>query len=232
MAENFGNMDSQQINADILLHAYRQGLFPMARSEDDDHIYWVEPDFRGIIPLEDVHISKSLAKTIRKQKFEIRINSSFLDIIEGCASPQAGREETWINETIKTLYLELFQRGHCHTVEVWQDDVLKGGLYGVHIEACFFGESMFSYATDASKVALAYLVARLKHGGFCLLDTQFITSHLQNFGAIEIPKKDYSQRLSSALRRRGDFFRLSTTASPAEVLQLISQTSNTGCSTA
>ena len=122
--------------------------------------------------------------------------------------------------------------GHCHTVEVWQDGELKGGLYGVHINACFFGESMFSYATDASKVALSYLVARLKYGGFCLLDTQFITSHLQTFGAIEVEKKDYSQRLSKALRRRGDFLRLSTATSPVDILHLINQTSNTGCSTA
>ncbi len=232
MPDTLGNSDSDQITADILLQAYQQGLFPMARSEDEEEIYWVEPEYRGIIPLDNVHISKSLAKTIRKQKFEIRINHNFADIIKGCASLKAGRDETWINDTIKALYYQLFQAGHCHTVEVWQNNELKGGLYGVHINACFFGESMFSYATDASKVALVYLIARLKYGGFCLLDTQFITSHLQTFGAIEIPKHDYSQILSSALRRRGDFLRLSTDTSPSVVLQLVNQTSNTGCSTA
>ncbi len=231
MPDNYEDFN-EPINTEILLQAYQNGFFPMARSEEDENIYWVEPDFRGVIPLNDVHISKSLAKTIRKQKFEIRINTNFMAIIEGCASASAGREETWINDTIKALYHELFEMGHCHTVEVWQDDVLKGGLYGVHINACFFGESMFSYATDASKVALSYLIARLKFGGFCLLDTQFITSHLQTFGAIEIPKPVYSQRLSKALRRRGDFLRLSTATPPEDILHLINQTSNTGCSTA
>ena len=150
----------------------------MGEDADDETLFWIEPTDRGIIPLDGFHLSKSLKRLLVREKFEIRINSDFDGVIEGCSSPKAGRISTWINAPIRKLYKELFQRGQCHTVEIWLDNKMAGGLYGVHLNGAFFGESMFSYERDASKVALAHLVARLNHCGFKLLDTQFLTDHL------------------------------------------------------
>ncbi|MEM7192157.1 MAG: leucyl/phenylalanyl-tRNA--protein transferase, partial [Pseudomonadota bacterium] len=176
-----------EITPQVLLKAYSCGIFPMAESADDNALYWIEPEHRGILPLDAVHIPKSLARTIRRGGFEVKIDNDFDAVIEGCAEPRAGRGSTWINGRIRGLYRDLFSLGHCHTVEVWREGELAGGLYGVHLGRAFFGESMFSRGRDASKIALIYLVARLKYGGFTLLDTQFITDHLTRFGAIEIP---------------------------------------------
>jgi leucyl/phenylalanyl-tRNA--protein transferase len=203
----------------------------MGEDADDETLYWIEPTERGIIPLDGFHLSKSLKRLIQKEKFEIRINSDFEAVIEGCSSPAAGRISTWINKPIRKLYKDLFNQGHCHTVETWHDNRLVGGLYGVHIGGVFFGESMFSFERDASKVALANLVARLNHCGFSLLDTQFLTDHLRSLGGIEIDKSDYSKELAKALARPADFLKTPLILPTYKVLQLVSQTSKTGCST-
>ncbi len=220
------------ITPEILLRAYELGLFPMAESAEDDELFWVEPVMRGILPLDEFHLPRRLARTIRQEIFQIRIDTDFQAVIEGCAGHGVlGRQSTWINAKIRALYSELFDMGYCHTVEVWREDRLVGGLYGVALGGAFFGESMFSRERDASKVALVYLVARLKYGGFQLLDTQFVTDHLRQFGAKEIPREVYLRRLGRILRRRGDFFRLPKDFTTTGILQLVSQTSNTGCST-
>jgi leucyl/phenylalanyl-tRNA--protein transferase len=203
----------------------------MGENAEDDTLYWIEPERRGIIPLKRFHLSKSLRKVIRQEHFEVRINSDFDGIIEGCASPDAGRISTWINRPIRRLYRTLFDEGFCHSVETWREGRLVGGLYGVQLGGAFFGESMFSLETDASKVALAYLVARLNYCGFSLLDTQFITPHLRRLGAIEISRHDYRKRLAAALPQVADFLRQPLAMPAQDVLQLVSQTSNTGCST-
>ncbi len=194
-----------KLTPDILLRAYAAGLFPMAESRDDPELFWIDPDDRGILPLDRVHIPKRLRRTLRQGRFEVRIDTAFRQVLAGCAEPGAGRDETWINPEIRRLYGLLFDLGHAHSVESWQDGRLVGGLYGVSLGGAFFGESMFSRVTDASKVALAYLVAGLKMGGFVLLDTQFVTDHLQRFGAIEIPRKEYRQRLDAALPIKAEF---------------------------
>ena len=183
----------------VLLKAYACGIFPMAESAEDNALYWIEPERRGILPLDRLHVPKRLARTIRQGGFEVKIDNDFDAVIEGCAAPRAGRRSTWINGRIRSLYRELFAMGHCHTVEVWQDDKLIGGLYGVHLGRAFFGESMFSRARDASKIALVYLVARLKYGGFELLDTQFVTDHLAKFGVIEVSRAEFQRSLEGAL---------------------------------
>ncbi len=203
----------------------------MGEDAEDETLFWIEPTERGIIPLDGFHLSKSLKRLILKENFEIRINSDFEGVIEGCGSMKAGRISTWINKPIRKLYGELFAQGHCHTVETWRDDKLVGGLYGVHIGGAFFGESMFSFERDASKVALANLVARLNHCGFSLLDTQFLTDHLRSLGGIEIEQQDYRKKLYAALDKPADFLRKPISLSAHKVLQLVSQTSNTGCST-
>src|SRR6478609_5906075 len=182
---------SPGITPEILLRAYSIGLFPMAESADDPEIFWVEPDLRGVLPLNDFHVSKSLAKTIRRKPFEIRFDHDFEGVIAACAEETSGRPSTWINQTIRSLYASLFRMGHAHTVEAWDGDQLVGGLYGVSLGAAFFGESMFSRRTDASKICLVHLVERLRDKGFTLLDTQFTTDHLKTFGAIDIPKDEY-----------------------------------------
>lgn len=188
-----------RIPVDLLLRAYASGVFPMAESADDPEIFWVRPEERGVIPLDNFHVPKSLAKTIRQGIFEVRFDTDFAGVIEGCAESKEGRTSTWINEPIREAYTALFERGNCHTVETWRDGELVGGLYGVSLGRVFFGESMFSRATDASKVALVYLVERLKKRGFVLLDTQFTTDHLKRFGAIDVPRKKYEQMLEEAL---------------------------------
>jgi leucyl/phenylalanyl-tRNA--protein transferase len=254
-----------EITPQVLLKAYACGIFPMAESADDNALYWIEPERRGILPLDRVHVPRRLARTIRRGGFEIKIDNDFEPVIEGCAAPRSGRRSTWINGRIRSLYRELFALGHCHTVELWQDGELAGGLYGVHLGRAFFGESMFSRARDASKIALVYLVARLKYGGFTLLDTQFVTGHLARFGAIEVSRDEFQRLLEGALGTAqgsgsgssgatvssasagggtgsaagsgaawgaGAFAALPADADGAFVLQLVSQTSNTGCSTA
>lgn len=189
------------ITVDILLRAYSAGLFPMADSADDPELFWVEPEIRGIIPLDDFHVSKSLAKAMRKKPFDIRFNTAFEAVMAGCAAAAPDRPSTWINATIRKLYTELHQIGHAHSVEAWEGKELVGGLYGVSLGAAFFGESMFSRRTNASKICLVHLVERLKTSGFVLLDTQFTTEHLKTFGAIDVPKQDYAKMLDLAVNR-------------------------------
>lgn len=187
------------ITPDILLRAYSVGLFPMADAADDPEIFWVEPDIRGIIPLDSFHVSKSLAKTIRRKPFDIRFNTAFEAVMAGCAAEADDRPSTWINTTIRRLYSELHEIGHAHSVEAWDGNELVGGLYGVSLGAAFFGESMFSRRTDASKICLVHLVERLRSGGYKLLDTQFTTEHLKTFGAVDIAKEDYVRLLDKAV---------------------------------
>jgi leucyl/phenylalanyl-tRNA--protein transferase len=206
-----------EITPQVLLKAYACGIFPMAESADDPALYWIEPQARGVLPLDRVHVPKRLRRTIRQGQFEMRIDSDFDAVIEGCAASRPGRRSTWINVRIRNLYGALFREGHCHTVETWRDGRMVGGLYGVALGGAFFGESMFSTETDASKVALVYLVARLVAGGFTLLDTQFVTDHLRQFGTVELDKGDFHVALADALGRKGDFTALPPNA-PAEAV--------------
>jgi leucyl/phenylalanyl-tRNA--protein transferase len=221
-----------EITPQVLLKAYACGIFPMAESAEDPTLYWIEPERRGILALDQLHVPKRLARIIKQGKFEVRVDSNYEGVIEGCASSRAGRRTTWINKRIRELYAELFDMGYCHTIETWRDGRLVGGLYGVALGRAFFGESMFSYETDASKVALVYLVARLKYGNFCLLDTQFVTDHLRQFGAQEISRAAFHRRLEQSLQGLGEFGRLASGTSAIGILQLVSQTSNVGFSTA
>ena len=205
----------------LLLRAYAAGVFPMADSAESDEVFWVDPRRRGIIPLDAFHLSRSLRRRLRRDDYRVRLDTAFEDVIEGCAA----REETWINDTIRLLYTDLHRMGHAHSIEIWAGGELAGGLYGVRLGAAFFGESMFSRVPDASKIALAYLVARLKAGGFLLLDTQFTTDHLERLGACTVPRARYHRLLDAAVSRDGDFYRLAADASPDEVVQLITQTS-------
>ncbi len=193
------------LTSDLLLRAYASGVFPMARGRDDPRLYWIEPDHRGIVPLDGFHISRSLRRTLRHQPFTIRCDTAFEAVMRACGEAADDRPDTWINEEIVRQFVQLFHLGLAHSVECWRDDTLVGGLYGLALGAAFFGESMFSRRTDASKVALVHLVARLKRGGFRLLDTQFVTDHLRRFGAIEIPRDDYRRRLDAALQERAVF---------------------------
>ncbi len=194
-----------EITPDILLKAYAAGIFPMAEDADDPSLFWVEPRERGIIPLKGFHISKRLARTVRSDVFQVRVDQNFDAVIAGCAAPAMDREKTWISRRIRELYGELFDAGYCHTVEVYQEGRLVGGLYGVRLNGAFFGESMFHTERDASKVALVHLVARLRRGGFSLLDTQFVTSHLAQFGATEVPRRAYKQMLRNAMEHAADW---------------------------
>ena len=187
------------LTPDLLLRAYAAGIFPMADSAHDTELFWVDPELRGIIPLKDFHVPQRLKRTVKSGLFEIRCDTAFEAVIRGCAAPAADRPRTWINDQIVALYTDLFRRGFAHSVESWYEGELVGGLYGVSLDGAFFGESMFSRVTDASKVALVHLVARLIHSGYTLLDTQFVTEHLQRFGAVEIPRAEYRRRLSAAL---------------------------------
>lgn len=193
------------ITPEVLLKAYACGIFPMAENADDPALYWIEPEARGIVPLDRFHVPTRLARTVRSDCFTVLVDRDFGAVIAGCAEPQDGRSRTWINDRIRTLYGKLYDRGHCHTVEAYQEGRLVGGLYGVSLGGAFFGESMFHRVRDASKVALVHLVARLRSGGFKLLDTQFITEHLKLFGAIEIERQDYHKLLEAALPGVGDF---------------------------
>lgn len=195
-----------EITPEVLLKAYAVGIFPMAESADDPSLFWVEPEQRGVIPLDGLHVSRRLARTIRANKFEIHVDRDFDAVIDACAAPAAGRDSTWINQRIRKLYRALFDRRQCHTVEAWRDGRLVGGLYGVKIGAAFFGESMFHFERDASKVALVHLAARLKVGGFKLLDAQFITDHLASMGAVEISRVEYQNLLAKAVAQPAQFY--------------------------
>ncbi|MBI3446707.1 MAG: leucyl/phenylalanyl-tRNA--protein transferase [Magnetospirillum sp.] len=195
------------LTSDLLLRAYASGIFPMARSRDDSRLYWIDPDQRGILPLDAFHIPHSLRKVLRQGGFEIRCDTAFEAVMRACGEATSDRPDTWINEEIITLFVELFRFGLAHSVEAWQNGELVGGLYGLSLGAAFFGESMFSRRTNASKVVLVHLVARLRHAGYRLLDTQFVTDHLKQFGAVEIPRIEYQRLLSEALDEQAAFDR-------------------------
>jgi leucyl/phenylalanyl-tRNA--protein transferase len=194
-----------EITPEVLLRAYACGIFPMAESADDPTLFWVEPEERGIIPLGGLRVSSRLARTVRSDRFTVTVDRCFDAVMDGCAEPTTSRDNTWINARIRTLYSGLHRLGHCHSVEVWDGEQLVGGLYGVNLGGAFFGESMFHRASDASKVALVHLVARLIAGGFTLLDTQYVTDHLRSLGAIEIPRRRYRSELDLALLHAGNF---------------------------
>lgn len=212
---------TQHLTPDLILQAYASGIFPMAETRDDPELFWVDPQFRGVFELDNFHISRSLAHRIRSEPFTIRTNTAFMDVVAGCAA----RAETWINAPLLELYEQLHEMGFAHSQEVWEGDVLVGGVYGLSIGGAFFGESMFSHRTDASKIALAYLINRLRQGGFSLFDTQFITPHLASLGAVEIPRDAYHLLLEEALLLEADFLRQPETPSAYSVLQPNTQTS-------
>ncbi len=211
MRERCGAGDSPQrttlirLTPDILLEAYAAGIFPMAESADDLELFWVDPNRRGIVPLDAFHVPRRLQRVLRRSSFAVRVDTAFAAVIRGCAEASETRPSTWINDEIVRLYTALFERGAAHSVECWHEGELVGGLYGVSLGAAFFGESMFSRVSDASKVALVELVARLRRGGYRLLDTQFLTPHLAQFGAIEISRTRYHRLLAEALRYRAVF---------------------------
>jgi leucyl/phenylalanyl-tRNA---protein transferase len=190
---------SLEVTADLVLRAYRHGLFPMAEGRAGDKLFWLDPIKRGILPLDGFHLSRRLLRTVLSDTFSVTVDQNFAGTIAGCATPLPDRSDTWINPQIERLFTELFRMGYAHSVETWQDNNLVGGLYGVALGGVFFGESMFSFARDASKVALVHLAARLRLGGFRLLDTQFVTPHLAQFGAAEIPRDLYKQLLADAV---------------------------------
>ena len=188
-----------ELTPELLLRAYAIGIFPMAESQDATELFWIDPDRRGVLPLESFHLPRRLRRTLRSDLFEVRCDGEFEAVIRGCAEPAPDRPKTWINEKIVELYTELYRNGYAHSVETRHNGQLVGGLYGVALGGAFFGESRFSRVTDASKLALAHLVARLRLGGFRLLDTQFVTTHLEQFGAIEIPRELYRRQLAEAI---------------------------------
>ncbi len=218
-----------RLTPEVLLRAYSAGIFPMAETREDRTLFWVDPEQRGILPLDRVRVSKRLRRTLRKNVFEIRANTAFDEVLHACAEKTDDRPETWINDDLLRLYTELHRMGHAHSIESWLDGKLVGGLYGVSLKGAFFGESMFSRVTDASKVALVHLVARLKADGFTLLDTQFVTDHLKQFGAMEIPRYAYLQMLNAALHAKASFYSDFSSGDANELvdgfLQSITQTS-------
>jgi leucyl/phenylalanyl-tRNA--protein transferase len=216
------------ITPQVLLKAYSVGVFPMAESADDPALYWIEPEERGILPLDGFHISHSLRKSVRRQNFEIRIDTAFEAVIQACAEKTSDRDVTWINARILRLYTQLHKMGCGHSVECWQDGRLVGGLYGLRLGAAFFGESMFSRQTDASKVALVHLVARLKAGGFQLLDAQFVNAHLEQFGCFSLKKPEYRALLDAALDAEGDFGRFQDDRNAEAVLALAQSGTQSG----
>ena len=201
-----GNKPDLVIPPEVLLKAYAQGHFPMADDREDEDVFWVDPPRRGVLPLDRFHVPRRLARTMRGSAYRMTVDTAFNAVINACAEASVGRPRTWINPLIEKSYGLLHRMGNAHSVEVWEDDTLIGGLYGVSIGGAFFGESMFSRQTDVSKMALVHLVARLKAGGYTLLDTQFITEHLKQFGAVEMPRARYKELLAKAIERRGDFY--------------------------
>lgn len=214
-------MRDDTLTPDLVLQAYRAGVFPMSETRDSDDIFWVDPLQRGILPLDGFHISRSLARRLRRAEYRITFNQDFAKVVQGCAD----RDETWINDTIFDIYASLHAQGDAHSCEVWKDDVLVGGVYGVAIAGAFFGESMFSTATDASKVALAYLTHHLVACGYVLFDTQFITDHLATLGAIEIDRRDYHAHLRDALGVTAKFDAMRPLPTPQDLIQRSTQTS-------
>jgi leucyl/phenylalanyl-tRNA--protein transferase len=210
-----------EITPQVLLKAYACGIFPMAESAEDPALYWIEPQQRGVLPLDRVHVPRRLARTVRQGVFDVRVDTDFDGVISGCAASRPGRRTTWINPRIRGLYRDLFNSGYCHTVEAWAGGRLVGGLYGVALNGAFFGESMFSTERDASKVALIYLCARLIRGGFSLLDTQFVTDHLRQFGTAEIDRAEFHKLLERALLHEADFGALPKDISPEEVVRIV-----------
>jgi len=188
-----------EITPDLMLRAYRHGLFPMAETRGSDRLYWLDPERRGVLPLDGFHLPRRLLRTVLSNAFAVTADTCFATVIAACAEPAPGRDDTWINPQIERLFIQLHRQGFAHSVECWQDGLLVGGLYGVAIGGAFFGESMFSRARDASKIALVHLVARLRLSGFALLDTQFVTSHLAQFGTVEVPRDDYKAALAEAV---------------------------------
>ena len=213
------------LTPELLLRVYAAGVFPMAEDADDPTLHWVDPDERGVLPLDGFHVSRSLQRRLRRNPFDMRVDSAFDAVVAACAQARLDRPTTWINAEIRRLVSELHRMGHAHSVESWHDGQLVGGLYGIALKGAFFGESMFSRATDASKLALCHLVARLRHGGFVLLDTQFLTDHLAHFGTIEISREDYHARLSAALGVTAEFYRGDLGAGELEFRQDLTQTS-------
>lgn len=212
-----------EITPQVLLKAYSCGIFPMAESADDPALYWIEPQQRGVLPLNGLHIPKRLMRTVRTTPFTVKVDNDYDGVIDGCAAPRAGRMSTWINGRIRSLYRELFDLGACHTVEVWNGNKMVGGLYGVALKSAFFGESMFSTERDASKIALVHLAARLIKGGFTLLDTQFVTDHLRQFGTIELDRMTFQRELEKALGKEANFFSLPRDATGLEVAEIFAE---------
>ena len=208
---------------DDLIGCYRSGVFPMSDARDDDYLFLVDPPMRGILPIDGLHVPSRLARTVRKDDYVVRVDTAFQQVIELCAESASDRPSTWISYSIQALYQALFARSLAHSVEVWRDDTLIGGLYGVSIGGAFFGESMVSRATDASKIALVHLVARLKAGGFTLLDCQFQTEHLSQFGVVELPKAEYLERLADAVDLKADFYALSRATSGKDALKVLAE---------
>jgi len=211
---------AHDLTPELLIRAYAAGIFPMAERRDDPTIFWVDPRVRGILPLDGVHVRRRLQRTIRSGAFEVRCDTAFEEVIDQCAVSGRGRRETWINRPIRDAVIGLHDMGFAHSVETWRDGRLVGGLYGVALGAAFFGESMFSRGRDASKVALVHLVARLRIGGFRLLDVQFTTAHLGQFGVVEIPARVYLEKLDQALSFQGVF---PAAAEPARVADALAQ---------
>ena len=194
-----------QLTPDVLLRAYAIGIFPMAEGREHADLHWIDPELRGVLPLDGFHVPRRLRRRLRRGDFEVRCDSAFPEVIRACAEPSASRRDTWINATIEKLYNDLFTAGFAHSVECWREGRLAGGLYGVSLGAAFFGESMFSREPEASKVALVHLAMRLRKGGFLLLDTQFVTEHLRQFGAIELDREHYRSRLAKAITTPAEF---------------------------
>jgi leucyl/phenylalanyl-tRNA--protein transferase len=216
--------DEIELTPELMLRAYAVGIFPMAQSAAEERLAWFDPDPRGILPLDGFHLSRRLARTVRTTDFRVTADTDFAATIDGCAGGGWDRPSTWINKRIRALCIELHRMGHAHSIEVWRGNELVGGLYGVALKGAFFGESMFSTARDASKIALVHLVARLIRGGFTLLDTQFATEHLAQFGAIEIPREKYRRRLALALRQDATFQCGAGELGAAEAVSLVQST--------
>ncbi|MDH3240575.1 MAG: leucyl/phenylalanyl-tRNA--protein transferase [Alphaproteobacteria bacterium] len=219
------NNQEPRLTPELLLRTYAAGIFPMAENAADPTVFWVEPEMRGILPLDRFHVSRRLQRTLRRNPFEVRIDSAFDAVVAACAEAAPDRPSTWINAQIRDLYGGLHRLDHAHSVECWQDGRLVGGLYGVNLGGAFFGESMFSRARDASKIALCHLVARLRRAGFRLLDTQFQTEHLAQFGVIEVPRETYQKLLEDALKVACSFYLGPLSADDFAFRQSLTQTS-------
>jgi len=214
-----------EITPELLLQAYRIGVFPMGERRDDPKLYWLDPRLRAVLPLDGFHLPRRLSRTVRADRFQVTADTSFRDVMRACAEPRPGHPESWINDPILDLYGTLYLRGHAHSIECRRDGKLAGGLYGVQVGAAFFGESMFSRERDASKVALVHLVARLIRGGFRLLDCQFMTEHLRSFGAVEISREEFRVQLAGAVDLPATFQRDLGGEDPCAIVQASTRTS-------